>query len=145
MVEEVVAKAEVGFYPKEKPGMGQALKGQMLVTRERFVYVKYAGGKYLTAKAADYSNRIDEGLMNEGSFAVPLSQIIEARGDRTWGTPYFRLRYQTPSGEQAASFTFVKAMNAMAVGGLLGLALVGKNPGDQLAQIIEKLTQNPSA
>jgi hypothetical protein len=145
LVEEVVAKAEVGFYPKEKPGMGQALKGQMLITRERFVYVKYAGGKYLTAKAADYGSRIDEGLRNEGSFAVPLNQITEARGDRTWGTPYFRLRYHTPSGEQAASFTFVKAMNAMAVSGVLGVAMIAKNPGDQLAQIISRLKLDSSS
>jgi hypothetical protein len=137
--EAVVAKADVGFHPKEKPGMGQALKGQLILTNRRLVYVRYLGGKYLTAKTADYSDRIEEGLRNEGSFEIPLSKITEARSDRVWGTPYFRLRYQAPSGdERACSLVFVSAMNAVAAGGILGLALA-KSPYDQLAKAIEQL------
>ena len=138
MSEKVLAKANVGFYPKEKPGMGQVLKGQLILTDRRLVYVRYSGGKYLTAKTADYSDRIDEGLRNEESFEVPLNNITEAKADRVWGTPYFRLRYQTPSGEKACSLVFVSAMNAMAAGGLLGLAFA-KSPYDQLAKAIEQL------
>jgi hypothetical protein len=59
--------------------MGQALKGQMILTDQRFVYIRYTGGKFLTAKAADYSDRIEEGLRNEGSFAIPLSAVTEAK------------------------------------------------------------------
>ena len=136
--EQVVAKADVGFHPKEKPGMGQALKGQLILTDRRLVYVRYLGGKYLTAKTADYSDRIEEGLRNEGSFEIPLNKITEAKADRVWGTPYFRLRYQTPSGEKACSLLFVSAMNAMAAGGVLGLAFA-KSPYDQLAKAIEQL------
>lgn len=138
MSEKVLAKANVGFYPKEKPGMGQALKGQLILTDRRLVYVRYSGGKYLTAKTTDYSDRIDEGLRNEESFEVPLNKITEAKADRVWGTPYFRLRYQTPSGEKACSLVFVSAMNAMAAGGLLGLAFA-KSPYDHLAKAIEQL------
>jgi len=29
-VEKIVGKADVGFYTKEKPGIGQALKGRLL-------------------------------------------------------------------------------------------------------------------
>lgn len=136
MSENMVAKVDVGFYPKEKPGMGQALKGQLILTDRRLVYIRYLGGKYLTAKVADYSDRIEEGLRNEGSFEVPLDMITEAKADKVWGTPYFRLRYQTPSGEKVCSFVLVSSMNLMAVGGVLGLM---KTPYDQLAKAIEQL------
>lgn len=134
-----MAKAEVGFYPKERPGMGQALKGQVILTDQRFVYVRYTGGKFLTAKAADYSGSIEDGLRNEGSFAIPLSAVTEAKGDRMWGTPYIRLRYRTEGGERVFSMIFTSSLNAMAAAGVLGLALLAKNPGDQLAKAIEQL------
>ena len=137
-LEEVAGKAEVGFYPKEKPGMKQALKGQLVLTNRRLVYVRFLGGKYLTAKATDYSTNIEEGLRNEGSFEVPLNMITEAKADRVWGTPYFRLRYQTGEGEKACAFVLVSAMNLTAVGGVLGLM---KGPYDQLAKLIEQLKQ----
>jgi len=116
--------------------MGQALKGQLIVTNRRLVYVRYRGGKHLTAKAEDYSDRIEEGLKNEGSFEAPISMITEAKADRVWGTPYFRLRYRTQTGEQACAFVLVSSMNLTAVGGVLGLM---KAPYDQLAKIIEQL------
>jgi len=142
MSENVVGKAVVGFHPKEKPGMGQALKGQMILTDRRFVYIRFLGGKYLTAKTEDYSGEIDEGLKNEGSFAVPLNVITEAKADRVWGTPYFRLRYQTPAGEKVCSFTLVSSMNMMAVGGVAGLVGLMKSPYEQIAKAIEQLKNN---
>jgi hypothetical protein len=135
-LEKVVGKAEVGFYPKEKPGMGQALKGQLILTNRRLVYVRYPGGKYLTAKAKDYSGNIEEGLRNERSFEVPLAAITEAKADRVWGTPYFRLRYRTSAGEKTCALVLVSSMNLTAVGGVLGLM---KAPYDQLAQAIDQL------
>jgi hypothetical protein len=134
--ENVVGKADVGFYPKEKPGMGQSLKGQLLLTDQRFIYIRYVGGKYLTAKTNDYTSNIEEGLRNEGSFAVPLNMITEAKADRVWGTPYFRLRYQTPIGEKVCSFVLVSSMNMMAAGGVFGLM---KSPYDQIVKAIEQL------
>jgi hypothetical protein len=134
--ERIVGNGAVGFYPKEKPGMGQALKGQLIVTNLRVVYIRYRGGKYLTAKAEDYTNRIEEGLMNEGSFEVPINMITEAKADRVWGTPYFRLRYRTQNGERACAFVLVSSMNLAAVGGVLGLM---KAPYDQLAKMIDQL------
>ena len=136
MSENVVGKADVGFYPREKPGMGQALKGQLILTDRRFVYIRHLGGKYLTAKTKDYSNNIEEGLRNEESFAVPMNMITEAKADRVLGTPYFRLRYQTPTGEKVCSFVLVSSMNMMAVGGVLGLV---KSPYDQIVKAIEQL------
>lgn len=132
----------MGFYPKDKIGMGQALKGQMILTDRRFVYIRFLGGKYLTAKTEDYINRIDEGLQNEGSFAAPLNVITEAKADRTWGTPYFRLRYQTPEGEKVCSFTLVSSMNMMAVGGVIGVVGLMKTPYDQIAKTVEQLKNN---
>jgi hypothetical protein len=137
-LEKVVGKVDVGFYPKEKPGMGQALKGQLILTNQRVVYVRFLGGKYLTAKTKDYSGSIEEGLRNEGSFEVPLNMVTEAKADRMWGTPYFRLRYQTGEGEKACAFTLVSSMNLTAVGGVLGLV---KAPYEQLVKAIEQLKQ----
>ena len=134
--ENIAGKAEVGFYPKEKPGMGQALKGQLILTNRRFIYVRHLGGKYLTAKVKDYSDNIEEGLKNEGSFEVPLNMITEAKADRVWGTPYFRLRYQGPTGEKVCSLVFVSSMNMMGAGSAFGLM---KTPYDQLAKAIEQL------
>ena len=136
MSESIVGKGAVGIYPKEKPGMGQALKGQLLLTNRRLVYIKYLGGKYVTAKVEDYSDRIEEGLKNEGSFEIPLNMITEARADRVWGTPYFRLRYHTQTGEQVCSLVFVSSMNMMGAGSAWGLM---KTPYDQLAKAIEQL------
>ena len=136
MSENVVGKVDVGFYAKEKPGMGQALKGQMVLTDRRFIYIRYLGGKYLTAKTQDFSDNIDEGLKNEGSFAVPLNMITEAKADRVWGTPYFRLRYQTAQGEKVCSFTLVSSMNMMGAGSVFGLM---KSPYEQIAKVIEQL------
>jgi len=62
--------------------------------------------------------------------------ITEAKADRVWGTPYFRLRYQTPMGEKVCSFVLVSSMNMMAVGGVFGLM---KSPYDQIVKVIEQL------
>ena len=134
--EKVVGKVDVGFYSKEKPGMGQALKGQLILTNRRLIYIRYLGGKYSTAKGKDYSTNIEEGLRNEGSFGVDLAAITEAKADRVWGTPYFRLRYQVPTGEKSCAFTLVSSMNIMGAGVVLGLM---KTPYDQLAKAIEQL------
>jgi len=138
--ENVVAKGSVGFYPKEKPGMGQALKGQLILTNRRVVYIRYLGGKYLTAKAEDYGDRLEEGLRNEGSFEVPINMITEAKADRIWGTPYFRLRYRTQTGERACAFVLVSSMNLMAATGAIGAIWgLAKGPYEQLAKTIEQL------
>ena len=137
--ENIVGKADVGFYRKEKPGMGQALKGQLILTIRRFIYVRHLGGKFLTAKVKDYSDNIEEGLKNEGSFEVPLNTITEAKADRVWGTPYFRLRYQGPTGEKVCSLVFVSSMNMMGAGSAFGLM---KTPYDQLSKAIEQLKKD---
>jgi hypothetical protein len=136
LTEIIVGKAVVGFYPKEKPGMGQALKGELILTNRRFVYIRYLGGKFLTAQAKDYSGNIEEGMANEGSFEVPLNMISEANADRVWGTPYLRLRYQTTAGETACSFTLLSAMSMTAVGLVAGIS---KTPYEQLANSILQL------
>jgi hypothetical protein len=140
--ENVVAKVEVGFYPKEKPGMGQAMKGQLILTSRRIVYAKYPGGKFMTAKSTDYSDKIDEGLSNEGSFSITIDQVLEAKADRVWGTPYLRLRYQTDAGEKACSFTLMSSMSALGAGNIWG---VMKGPYDQLARIIDQVKTEHNA
>jgi hypothetical protein len=141
--EKVVGKADVGFYPKEKPGMGQALKGELILTNRRLIYIRYLGGKYLTAKTKDYSGNIEEGLRNEGSFEVGLDAITEAKADRVWGTPYFRLRYRTPTDEKSCAFILTSSMNMMGAGVVMGLM---KTPYEQLAKVIEQLKResNPA-
>ncbi|MCX6649154.1 MAG: hypothetical protein NTV61_07170 [Candidatus Bathyarchaeota archaeon] len=140
--ENIVAKVEVGFYPKEKPGMGQAMKGQLLLTSRRLVYVKYPGGKFMTAKPTDYSDKIDEGLKNEGSFTVAIDDVNEAKADRVWGTPFLRVRYKADGGEAACSFTLMSSMYALGAGNIFG---VMKSPYDQLARIIDQVKAEHSA
>ncbi len=136
MPENVVGSAVVRFCPKEKIGMGQALKGQMILTDRRFVCIRFLGGKFMTTQTDDYRGNIDEGLKNEGSFAVPLNMVTEAKADRVWGTPYFRLRYQTPEGEKVCSFTLISSMNMLGAGSVFGLM---KTPYEQIAKAIEQL------
>jgi hypothetical protein len=50
------------------------------------------------------------------------------------GTPYFRLRYRTQTGEQACAFVLVSSMNLTATGGVLGLM---KARYDELAKITD--------
>jgi len=138
MSENVVGSAVVGFYPKEKIGMGQALKGQMILTDRRFVYIRSLGGKFVSAKTDDYSSNIDEGLKNEGSFAVPLNMITEAKADRMWGTPYFRLRYQTPEGEKVCSFTLMSSMNLLGAGSVFGINEVALRTNSQINRATEE-------
>jgi hypothetical protein len=102
----VVGKAEVLFYEREKPGMGRGLFGQLILTGQRLVYVKYVEKGLLRREVRDYTGNIEEGLRNEGSLAIPLGQISEARGERTWGTPYLMIRCRADSGEKACSFIF---------------------------------------
>ena len=140
--DNVVAKVEVGFYPKEKPGMGQAMKGQLILTSRKLVYVKYPGGKFMTAKPTDYSDKIEEGLRNEGSFTIAIDDVNEAKADRVWGTPYLRVRYKANGGEAACSFILVSSMNALGAGNIFG---VMKSPYDQLARIIDQVKTEHNA
>lgn len=137
MSENVAGKAEVGFYDKEKPGMGQAAKGQLILTNRRLIYIKYLGGKFLRAKPEDYTDKIEEGLKNEGSIEIPLKQISEARADRVWGTGYLRVRYSTDSGEKVCSFILTSMWTIWGI-------IPGKSPYEEIAQRIEQLRKEAS-
>ena len=137
MSENVAGKAEVGFYEKEKPGMGQAAKGQLILTNRRLVYIKYLGGKFLRVKTEDYSNRIEEGLKNEGSIEIPLKQITEVKADRIWGTGYLRVRYRTDRGEKVCSLILTSMWTMWGI-------VPGKSPYEDMAQRIEQLRKEAS-
>lgn len=133
----MVGKADVGFYDKERPGMGQAAKGQLILTNRRLVYIKYPGGKFLRAKVEDYSNRIEEGLKNEGSLEIPLGRISEAKAERIWGTGYLRVSYRTDSDERACSFILTSMWTMWGI-------IPGKAPYEEVAQRIEQLRKEAS-
>ena len=105
MSEKAVVKTEVIFYDKEKPKMTGPI-GQLILTDRRLVFIKPSSRGLIAKTPQDYSGNIDDSLRNEGSTAIPLGQIIEAKVDSTWGTPYPRVRYRTESGENACSFIF---------------------------------------
>jgi len=132
-----MGKAEVGLYEKEKPSMGQAAKGQLILTNRRIVYVKYLGGKFLRVKVEDYSNRIEEGLKNDGSFEIPLKQITEVKADRIWGTGYLRVRYRTDMGEKVYSLILTSMWTMWGI-------IPGKSPYEDMAQRIEQLRKEAS-
>jgi len=131
---EQVAKAEVVFYEKEKPGMRGGKAGQLILTNNRLVYIKHVW-KHLHAVVKDYTANIEEGLKNKGSLEIPLSQISEAKAERTWGTPYLSVRYLGGAGEKACSFIFSTK----------GGALLAKGPIDELAKKIVSLSKEVQA
>jgi hypothetical protein len=134
MSERALVKAEVIFYDSEKPKMTGPI-GQLILTDRRFVFVKPASRGLISRVAPDYSNNIDEGLRNEGSIAIPLGEITEAKADSTWGTPYLRVRYRTESGDRACSFIF--RGGSFESGGVF----LGRRAIEQLAATIEQLKQ----
>jgi hypothetical protein len=137
MSEKVVVKTEVIFYDKEKPKMTGPI-GQLILTDRRLVFIKPASQGLIARAPQDYSANIDEGLRNEGSLAIPLGQIIEAKSDSTWGTPYLRIRYRTESGEKACSFIF--RGGSIASGGVY----LGRDTIERLAGAIIQLKQEAS-
>ena len=144
MSENVVGKAEVLFYEKEKPGMGRGLFGQLILTSQRLVYVKYVEKGLLRREVRDYTGDIEEGSRNEGSLAVPLGQINEAKAERTWGTPYLMIRYQGDSGEKACSFIFRTSYVWYAPSISSGGVSLRKGPIEEPAKNIEQLKKGAS-
>jgi len=137
MSEKAVVKTEVIFYDKEKPKMTGPI-GQLILTDRRLVFIKPSSRGLIAKVSQDYSGNIDDGLRNEGSTAIPLGQIIEAKVDSTWGTPYLRVRYRTESGENACSFIF--RGGSLEAGGVF----LGRRAIEQLAATIEQLRQQAS-
>ena len=137
MSEQVVVKTEVIFYDKEKPKMTGPI-GQLILTDRRLVFIKPSSRGLIAKVSQDYSGNIENGLRNEGSLAIPLGQIIEAKVDSTWGTPYLRVRYRTESGENACSFIF--RGGSLEAGGVF----LGRRAIEQLAATIEQLRQQAS-
>ena len=137
MSDKALVKTEVIFYDSDKPKMKGPI-GQLILTDRRLVFVKPASRGLIAGAPPDYSGNIDEGLRNEGSIAVPLEQIVEAKADSTWGTPYLRVRYRTESGDKACSFIF--RGGSLASGGVF----LGRKAIEQLAAMIEQLKQQTS-
>ncbi len=88
MSEEVVARVnEVRLYFGEKPpAVGLPKGGQLVLTNRRLVFIKGLYGPV----------DLDWGLKIEGSFMIPLSDIIEAKAERS----FLRLRYRLPVGRR---------------------------------------------
>jgi len=134
--EDVIVKAEAIFYDSEKPKMKGPI-GQLILSGRRLAFIKYAP-RGLIGTAQDYSSNIDEGLKNEGSVEIPMTQVSEAKADSTWGTPYLRVRYRVGSVEKACSIIFRGGL--LAAGGVH----IRKGPIEQLARTIEQLKQEAS-
>lgn len=92
----------------------------------------------------DYTGNIEEGLRNEGSLAISVGQVHEARAERVWGTPYLRIRYLTDSGEKVCSFIFSTACAFYAPGISSGGMSLRKGPIEELAETIELLKKEAS-
>jgi len=131
--ETVKAKANVLFYDKEKPDMGRGAAGQLVLTDRRLMYVRYLW-KSMRALVKDYADTLDEGLANKGSIEIPLGQILEARAERRWGTPYLKIRYQISTREESCAFVFTTSLWMIAGG-----VDVRKSTAERLASTIEQL------
>ncbi len=148
MPENVVVKVDAArVYFRDKP-YGRPRGGQLFLTDQRLAFI-YRG--IFGIVNVDYSDNIEGGLRVDGSFAVALNMITEAKADSTLGTPYLKLRYQTPAGEEkSCSFYFTSKLVGVALFGLGGL-IVGmpglrKSPYEKMAEAIEQLkkTHEPS-
>ncbi len=126
--ENVVQKVETAFYEKgQLSGMDMpSSRGQLILTNRRLAYIKYPEevtrkfiGRQVWVNAGDFSNKIEEGLKNEGSFEIPIGQVrvaVMASGSvaDSWlglfGTKkfyYLSLRYQNSSGKKDCCFFFI--------------------------------------
>lgn len=140
MSEEVVARVnEVRLYFGEKPpAVGLPKGGQLVLTNRRIVFIKGLYGPV----------DLDWGLKIEGSFMIPLSDIIEAKAERS----FLRLRYRTSSGEEKAcsllfisklsgaiSMGLVAGLPGAIMGGVFGAPSLSKTPYEQMANAIESV------
>jgi hypothetical protein len=137
MGEKIVWKGEVTYQDKEKPALGRAYMGQVILTNQRFIYAKFQTGFLNKPKHDDYSEKIDEGLKNEGSFEVPLKQIVDATAIPYHGTSYLSLRYKQASGEKACTFQLFVGKH----GGLLAWQQEIKKGGSVIVQLAKTINQ----
>ncbi|MGD0330602.1 MAG: hypothetical protein ABSB40_09200 [Nitrososphaeria archaeon] len=128
MSENFVQKVVTSFYEKEQlSGMDTpSSRGQLILTNRRLVYIKYPEevtrkflGSQVWVNAGDFSNRIEEGLKNEGSFEIPIGQVRDAvmvsgfAPNSLFGFPkaqrfyYLNVRYQNSSGKKTCCFFFI--------------------------------------
>ncbi len=105
MPEIVAVRMEVMLHDSEKPGWGRGTSGMLFITDRRLAFSKLKQKKaFLRYRYEECPEDIDDALKNEGSFEVPINQVIEAMPDTVLKTPYMRVRYSTGAGEKVFSF-----------------------------------------
>lgn len=95
MSETVLAKAAAYCYQASEPSVTGSALGQLIVTDKRLIFIKYQGTIHL--KTPDYSGNVEEELKLEGSFFIPISDVLDAsvtskKVGLTHGFPYLRVR-----------------------------------------------------
>jgi len=96
MSKEVVSSVnEARLYFSETPS-GWPKGGRLVLTNKRLVFISGIYGPV----------DLDLGLRINGSFMIPVHDIIEAKAEGRLGGPFLKLRYRVPNGEKKTCARF---------------------------------------
>jgi hypothetical protein len=80
---------------------GKSLSGWLILTNQRLAFVRTG---FVDTKIYAEKENFEKGLQKEGSFSIPLGQIIEVKAVSRRGPDSLEVYYQTPSGFRANAF-----------------------------------------
>ena len=130
-LENVLGRANVIFGHENllarKRVISEPQPGQLILTDRRLIFIKFSYGEAASVtyfSQPNYANRIEEGLQKEGSFVVPIEQVVKAEAvkvDRFHS--YVRLGYRTADGERLGFFNLMQRRGTFLLGRTLGMLL----------------------
>jgi len=80
---------------------GKNLSGWLVLTNQRLAFVRTG---FIDTKNYAEKNNFEQGLQKEGSFSIPLDQLMEVKAVSRKGPDSLEVYYQTPSGFRANAF-----------------------------------------
>jgi len=130
-LENVLGRANVIFGHENllsrRRFLSEPQPGQLILTDQRLIFIKFGYGEAASVtyfSQPNYANRIEEGLQKEGSFAVPIEQVVKAEAvkvDRFHS--YVRVEYRTGDGEKMGFFELMQRRGTFMLGRILGTLL----------------------
>jgi len=85
---------------------GKNLSGWLMLTDQRLVFIRTG---FFDHKNYAEKENFEKGLEQEGSFSIPLTDIVEAKAVSRAGPDTLEVYYQTPYGMKANSFMRMRA------------------------------------
>jgi hypothetical protein len=98
---------DVSSNEKEKKSIFGAIRGDLILTNKRLVFIKTGWGIHI--KSYEDVTEIEKSLQTKKeNFDIPLTSVMEAESDSHMMSTYLTVRYQAPSGPKVRNF-FVPA------------------------------------